>query len=93
MDCFGKPDVLEKTFIKMVEGYAQKAADNFDPQMNLKSSEAEAINFFQMAKESRVQSKPSTRLGNGCRLQSKRCSGFALAHEDQVLRLSLITKN
>lgn len=31
MDCFGKPDVLEKMFMKMIEDYAQDAADQLDP--------------------------------------------------------------
>jgi ARG and Rhodanese-Phosphatase-superfamily-associated Protein domain len=52
MDCFSRPDVLEKTFMKMIEGYACDAADNFDPKMNSKSSRPEAINFLEMAKES-----------------------------------------
>ena len=58
MECFGRPKVLERTFMKMIEGYARGAVDKFDPKMNLKSSRAEAINFLQMAKESHLQPKP-----------------------------------
>ena len=79
--------------MKMIEGYAQDAADKFDPHMSLKSSKAEAMNFLQMAKESRVLMKQSARMAAGCRLKSKRCSGYALAHEDRVLRLSVVAKN
>jgi len=93
MDCFGRSDVLEKTFMKMIEGYAQVAVNQLDPKINLKSSKAEALNFLQMAKESRVRTKPPARLWTGCRLYSKRCSGFALAREDQVLHLSVVAKN
>ena len=93
MDCFGRSEVLEKTFMKMIEGYAQGAVDKFDPKMNLKSSKAEALDFLQVAKESRVQTKPTARLGIGCRLISKRCTGFAVAHGDQVLQLSVVAKN
>ena len=91
MDCFGRPDILEKTFMKMVEGYAQDAADNFDPNMNLKSSKAKAVDFLQMAKESGV--KQSVRLAAGWRLKSKSCSGYVLAHDDRLLRLSVVVKN
>jgi len=55
MNCFGGPDVLEKTFMKMMDGYASEAADKFDPEMNLKSSRVVAVDFLQIAKESLVQ--------------------------------------
>ena len=93
MDCFGGPDVLEKTFMKMVEDYAWDALDKFDPKMNLKSSKAEAINFLQMARESQVHIKQSARLAARWRLKSERCSGFALAHGERVLRLSMMAQN
>ena len=93
MDCFGKSDVLEKIFMKMIESYAHDAAGMFDPKMNLKSSKAEAINFLQMAKGAPVRTKLPVKLGTGCRLESKLYSGFALAHEDKVLRLSVVAKN
>ena len=93
MDCFGRPDILEKMFMKMIEGYAQDAADKLNPKMNLKSTKAEAVDFLQMASESRVQTKRSYRLAAGWRLESKRCAGYALAHEDRVLHLSVVAKN
>lgn len=93
MDCFGRPEVLEKTFMKMIEDYAQAAADNFDPNMNLKSSKAEAMNFLQMVKESQVQTIRPAKLGTGCRLESKKCSGYAFAHDDRLLSFSMVAKN
>jgi ARG and Rhodanese-Phosphatase-superfamily-associated Protein domain len=47
MDCFGKSEALEKTSMKMIEGYAQEAADNFDPKMKLRLSKTEAVDFLQ----------------------------------------------
>ena len=93
MDCFGKPDILEKIFMKILESYAQDAAGKFDPKMHLKSSKAEAIHFLQMAKGARVRTKGPAKLGTGCRLESKMCSGFALAHENNILSLSVMAKN
>jgi len=93
MDCFGSPDTFEKTFMKMIEGYAQDAAHKLNPHMRLKSSKAAALNFLQTARESRVLMKQSARMAAGWRLKSKSCSGYALAHEDQVLRLSMVAIN
>jgi len=93
MDCFGKPDVLEKMFMKMIEDYSQEAADQLDPKMNLKSSKADAVDFLKMAKESWVQTNAAARLVSRCRLNSEMCEGYALAREDQVLHLSLVAKN
>ena len=53
MECFGRSEVLKARFMKMIESYAETAIDRFDPKINLRSSKAEAINFLQMAKESR----------------------------------------
>jgi hypothetical protein len=93
MDCFGSPDTFEKTFMKMIEGYAQDAAHKLNPHMRLKSSKAAALNFLQTARESRVLMKQSARMAAGWRLKSKRCSGYALAHEDWMLRLSVVARN
>jgi len=93
MDCFGKPDILEKVFMKILESYARDAADKFDPKMYLKSAKAEANHFLQMAKGAQVRTKRPVKLGTGCRLESKMCSGYAFAHENNVLRLSVVAKN
>jgi len=93
MDCFGKPDILEKVFMKILESYSRYAAGTFDPKVNLKSSKAEAIHFLQMTKTARVLTRRPVKSGTGCRLESKMCSGFALAHENNILRLSVTAKN
>jgi len=93
MDCFGSPDTLEKTFMKMLEGYAQDAARKLDPHVRLKSSKAVALDFLQMARESRTHIEQSARLAAGWRLKSEGCAGYALAHEDRVLRLAMVAGN
>ncbi len=39
-----------------------------------------------------VEEHPSIGLGTDCRLDSNKCTGFALAHEDQVLHLSVFAR-
>ena len=77
----------------MIEDYAQEAADQLDPKMDLKSSKADAVDFLKMAKESRVQTNAAARLVSRWRLYSEMCEGYALTREDQVLHLSLVAKN
>jgi hypothetical protein len=93
MDCFGRPDILEKTFMKMIEGYARVAADKFYPNIKLGSSKTVAMNILQMAQGVRVQKKGTAMLADGWRLKSERCSGYALAYDDRVLHLSVMAKN
>ena len=57
MVCFGKPEAIEKSFIKMVEFYAKKAVDEFDPTMDLKSSKSEVINFLRTPNNSRIETQ------------------------------------
>ena len=75
MDCFGRPDIHEKTFMQMLEGYAQDAADKFDPEIDSKSSKAEAMDFLQITKKSRVHIKQSAWLASRCTLKSGKCAG------------------
>jgi len=63
MECFGRFEVLEATFMKMIESYAEIAIDRFDPKISLRSSKTEAINFLKMAKDSRVQKKLPAKKG------------------------------
>ena len=44
--CFSGPEAFKISFIKIVECHAKKAAYEFDPTMDLKSSKSEVINFL-----------------------------------------------
>jgi hypothetical protein len=42
--------------------------------------------------DAQVETHPSVGLGIDCRLDSDKCTGFALSHEDRVLHLSVFAK-
>jgi hypothetical protein len=89
MDCFGKPETFEKTFKKIVESYALDAIDWYDKKVESKRSKTKVNNFLKTANDAQLETHPSVGLGIDCRLDSKKCTGFALSHEDQVLHLSV----
>jgi hypothetical protein len=68
MECFGRPDALEKTFMRSIEAYALDADDNFNSKLIHRSSRPEAMYFLQMAKESRIRIKRPGRFETGYRL-------------------------
>jgi hypothetical protein len=92
MDCFGKTETFEKTFKKIVESYALDAIDWYDEKVGSKSSKTKVNNFLKTANDARVEIHPSVGLGTDCRLDSNKCTGFALSHEDQVLHLSVFAR-
>jgi hypothetical protein len=92
MDCFGKPETFAKTFKKIVESYALDAIDWYDSKTESKTSKTEVKDFLKTANEAQVETHPSIGLGTDCRLDSEKCTGFALAHEDQVLHLSVFAR-
>jgi hypothetical protein len=92
MDCFGKPETFEKTFKKIVESYALDAIDWYDSKIESKTSKIKVSNFLKSANEAPVETHPSIGLGTDCRLDSNKCTGFALSHEDQVLHLSVFAR-
>ena len=52
---FDRPDIFEKSFIKIVECYAKKAVDKFDPKMDLRSSKPVVISFLKTPVESGIE--------------------------------------
>ena len=92
MDCFGKAETFKKTFKKLVESYALDAIDWYDEKAEAKRSKTMANNFLKTANDARVEIYPSVGLGTDCRLDSSKCTGFALSHEDRVLHLSVFAR-
>ncbi len=92
MDCFGKPETFAKTFKKIVESYALDAIDWQDSKSGPKASKAEAQNFMKSVCDVPIEKHPSVGLGTDCRLSSEKCTGFALAHEEHVLHLSVFAR-
>jgi len=92
MDAFGKPETFEKTFKKIVESYALDAIDWYTEKAESKRSKTRVDSFLKTANAAKVETHPSVGLGTDCRMDSKKCTGFALSHEDQVLHLSIFAR-
>ena len=88
----GKSGTFEKTFKKIVESYALDAIDWYDSKVDSKKSKTKVNNFLKTANDAQVETHPSVGLGTDCRLDSNKCTGFALSHEDQVFHLSVFAR-
>jgi hypothetical protein len=94
MDCFGRPETFTKVFKKLVESYALDAIDSLGKydEKALRVSKTDAGKFMEAASGWRMEAHQSVGLGTDCRLDSDQSAGFALAHEDQILHMSLFAK-
>jgi hypothetical protein len=94
MDCFGKPETFSKVFKKLAESYALDAIDSSgqDIEKAKTGTKTEAGKFLEASAGCRVEARQSVGLGTDCRLDSDGSTGFALAHEDRVLHMSLFAK-
>ena len=92
MDSFGKPETFEKVFDKLVESYALDAIDTPESQKGSKIDRDQAATFLQSPATCKVEPHASVGLGTDCRLESKIITGFALAHDDQILHLSAFSR-
>ena len=92
MDCFGKPETFEKVFEKLVESYALDAIDTPESEQDSKVERDQAAKFVHSPTTCRIKPHPSVGLGTDCRLESNSVTGFALAHDDQILHLSAFSK-
>jgi len=91
-DAFGKPETFSKVFKKLLESYALDAIDWYDPQQEQKALRSEVTKFQKAVLASHVESGPSVGLGIDFRLESKKITGFALAHDGQVLHISIFKR-
>ena len=92
MDCFGKAETFSKTYKKLTESYALDAIDMVKPEKKYKVYKRDAEKLLKTAASGRVESHASVGLGTDCRLESKHLTGFALAHENQILHLSVFAR-
>lgn len=92
LDCFGKPETFSKVFRKLVESYALDAIDWQEQESSGKALKSEVTKFLWAASAASVDSRPSVGLGIDYRLESYNLTGFALAHEDQVLHCSVFAR-
>jgi hypothetical protein len=92
IDCFGKSETFSKVFKKLVESYALDAIDSFEKGQAFKTTKSEAGKFLEASSECRVEVHQSVGLGTDCRLDSDQSTGFALAHDKQILHMSLFAR-
>jgi hypothetical protein len=92
IESFGKSDTFEKTFKKIVESYALDAIDWYDSKFDNIGSKAKVMAFLKSIKTIQADSHQSVGLGTDYRLESKRCTGFALAFDELVLHLSVFAR-
>jgi hypothetical protein len=92
LDCFGKPGTFSKVFRKLVESYALDAIDWQEQGRSGKALKSEVTKFLWAASAASVESRPSVGLGIDYRLESYNLTGFALAHEDQVIHFSVFVR-
>ena len=92
MDSFGKPETFSSVFKKLVESYALDAIDWFEAEKEFKTLKGDVTKFLNNASAAQIEDQPSIALGTDYRLESNKITGFALAHEDKVLHLSVFAK-
>jgi hypothetical protein len=93
MDCLGKSDTFKKVFKKLVESYALDAVDWYDEGKDAKPAREDVDAFLKIIGEAKIESHQSVGLGMDLRLDSSGCVGFALAHEESVIHLSVFARN
>ena len=59
MVCVQSPEAFKKSFIKIVECYAKKADNEYDPKIDPKSSNSEVINFLKPPVNSGIDIQPA----------------------------------
>ena len=63
MVCFRSPEEFKKSFIKIVECYARKADDEYDPKIDLTSSKFEMTNFLKTPVDSGIEIQLAAMMG------------------------------
>jgi hypothetical protein len=92
MDCFGKAQTFSKAYKKLTESYALDAIDMAEKEKKYKVHKRDAEDLLKKAAGGRIESHASVGLGTDCRLESKALTGFALAHQNQILHLSVFAR-
>ena len=93
MDCFGKPDTFSAVFKKLIGSYALDAIDFFEEGREYKVLKSRLTRFIKNSANAPVQAQKSVGEGMDCRLETKKVTGFALCHEDQIPHMSLFSKS
>ena len=93
LDTFGRAETFGKIFRKMIESYALDAIDWSERKSYGKTLKSNVTKFLWAASNATVESHQSVGLGTDIRLESRTITGFALAHEEKILHLSVFARS
>jgi len=93
MDLFGRPDTFAGIFPKLVQSYAIDAIDWYESKQETKALKRHVTSFLKDTLAASVECHPSVGLGTDCRFDSKKITGFALIHDNQVIHLCVFAKH
>jgi len=92
MDCFGKTETFSTVFKKLIGSYALDAIDSFEEGKEYKALKSKLTSFIKNSSKAPVHAHKSVGEGMDFRLETKKITGFALCHEDQIPHMSVFTK-
>ena len=93
LDTFGKTETFGKVFRKLIESYALDAVDWLEQESSGKTLKSNVTKFLWAANNATVECHQSVGLGTDIRLESRTLTGFALAHEEKILHLSVFARS
>lgn len=93
LDSFGRAATFSKFFKKLVKSYSLDAIDRFSAAREYSFPESVVTAFLKQSKELPAEPRMSVSLGTDFRMDSEQQAGFALAHENQLLHLSIFARN
>ena len=93
LDTFGKTETFSKVFRKLIESYALDAVDWTEQEDLGKTLKSKVTKFLWAASNATAEGHRSVGLGMDIRLESRTLTGFALAHEEKILHLSVFARS
>jgi hypothetical protein len=93
LDTFGKTETFGKVIRKLIESYALDAIDWSGKDSFGKTLKSKVTKFLWAANNATVECHRSVGLGTDIRLESRTITGFAMAHEEKILHLSVFARN
>jgi hypothetical protein len=93
LDTLGKNETFGKVFRKLIESYALDAIDWSGKESFGKTLRSSVTKFLWATNNATVECHRSVGLGTDIRLESRTLTGFALAHEENILHLSVFARS
>jgi hypothetical protein len=93
LDTFGSTETFGKVFRKLIESYALDAIDWSEQESSGKTLRSNVTKFLWATKNATVEYHRPVGLGTDIRLESRTLTGFALAHEENILHLSVFARS